>query len=74
MARKRKTEAPQKHIEQYEHKDKERLNNPPVGLVDAHTDTDNGGSKRKTYQYDQHLDPHCNGQARLSIPALMCLL
>jgi adenine-specific DNA-methyltransferase len=57
MARKRKTEAPQKHIEQYEHKDKERLNNPPVGLVDAHTDTDNGGSKRKTYQYDQHLDP-----------------
>lgn len=45
----------QKPIEQYEHKDKQRLNNPPVGLVDAHTD--NGGYKKKTYQYDPHLDP-----------------
>ncbi len=42
-------------IEQYEHKDKERLNNPPVGLVDAHTD--NGGLKKKKYEYDPHLDP-----------------
>ncbi|MBI1770007.1 MAG: hypothetical protein HY015_03550 [Bacteroidetes bacterium] len=32
-----KKQASQKPIEQYEHKDKERLNNPPVGLVDAHT-------------------------------------
>lgn len=45
----------QKTIEQYEHKDKQRVNNPPVGLVDAHTD--NGGYKKKTYQYDPHLDP-----------------
>jgi adenine-specific DNA-methyltransferase len=45
----------QKPIEQYEHKDKQRVNNPPVGLVDAHTD--NGGFKKKTYQYDPHLDP-----------------
>ena len=44
-----------KPIEQYEHKDKERINNPPVGLVDAHTD--NGGYKKQTYQYDPHLDP-----------------
>jgi len=44
-----------KPIEQYEHKDKKRLNNPPVGLVDAHTD--NGGLKKQTYQYDPHLDP-----------------
>ncbi|MDW8419980.1 MAG: hypothetical protein RML37_11265, partial [Chitinophagales bacterium] len=44
-----------KPIEQYEHKDKHRLNNPPVGLVDAHTD--NGGLKKKKYQYDPHLDP-----------------
>jgi adenine-specific DNA-methyltransferase len=44
-----------KRIEQYEHKDKQRVNNPPVGLVDAHTD--NGGYKKKTYQYDPHLDP-----------------
>lgn len=47
--------AARKPIEQYEHKGKERLNNPPVGLVDAHTD--NGGFKKKTYQYDPHLDP-----------------
>lgn len=45
----------QKPIEQYEHKDKQRVNNPPVGLVDAHTD--NGGYKKKTYRYDPHLDP-----------------
>jgi adenine-specific DNA-methyltransferase len=45
----------QKPIEQYGHKDKQRVNNPPVGLVDAHTD--NGGYKKKTYQYDPHLDP-----------------
>lgn len=56
MARKKKeTTNKQKPIEQYEHKDKKRLNNPPVGLVDAHTD--NGGLKKKTYQYDPHLDP-----------------
>lgn len=45
----------QKPIEQYEHKDKQRLNNPPVGLVDAHTD--NGGLKKQKYEYDPHLDP-----------------
>ena len=45
----------QKPIEQYDHKDKKRLNNPPVGLVDVHTD--NGGQKKKKYAYDQHLDP-----------------
>ena len=55
MARKRKTETSQKPIEQYDHKDKQRLNNPPVGLVDARTD--NGGQKKKKYQYDPHLDP-----------------
>mgnify|MGYP003513931777 CR=1 FL=1 len=55
MARKKGAETNQKPIEQYEHKDKERLNNPPVGLVDARTD--NGGQKKKKYQYDPHLDP-----------------
>jgi adenine-specific DNA-methyltransferase len=57
MAKGRKTTktTAQKPIEQYEHKDKQRVNNPPVGLVDAHTD--NGGFKKKTYQYDPHLDP-----------------
>ncbi len=56
MPRKRIPTAPQaKPIEQYEHKDKDRLNNPPVGLVDSKTD--NGGPKKKKYEYDPHLDP-----------------
>src|SRR3989304_4623106 len=55
MARKKKTGSDQSPIEQYEQKDKKRLNNPPVGLVDSRTD--NGGIKKKTYQYDPHLDP-----------------
>ena len=41
-------------IEAYEHRDQERLNNPPVGLVTPETDRDAG---RKTYAYDPHLDP-----------------
>ncbi len=55
MAGKRKTENTKKPIDQYEHKDKKRLNSPPVGLVDARTD--NGGLKKKKYVYDPHLDP-----------------
>jgi len=43
-------------IESYEHKGKERLNNPPVGLVTPDTDPD-AGQKKKTYAYDPHLDP-----------------
>jgi adenine-specific DNA-methyltransferase len=43
-----------KPIEQYEHKDKERTNNSPVGLVTPETDKDAG---KKTYSYDPHLDP-----------------
>jgi len=41
-------------IEQYEHTDKRRVNNPPVGLVTPQTDKDVG---KKTYAYDPHLDP-----------------
>ena len=41
-------------IENYEHKDKKRLNNPPVGLVTPKTDKD---ASKKTYAYDPHLDP-----------------
>jgi len=43
-----------KPIEQYDHRDKERLNNPPVGLVSATSDPVEG---KKTYAYDPHLDP-----------------
>lgn len=42
-------------IESYDHRDKQRANNPPVGLVTPDTDPDAGA--RKTYAYDPHLDP-----------------
>jgi adenine-specific DNA-methyltransferase len=42
-------------IAQYDHADKTRLNNPPVGLVTPATDPDAG--KKKKYAYDPHLDP-----------------
>ncbi len=41
-----------KPIEQYDHKGKERVNNPPVGLVTPDTDQE---STKKTYAYDPHL-------------------
>ncbi len=41
-------------IKQYIHEDKQRVNNPPVGLVSAETDKLNG---KKTYKFDPHLDP-----------------
>jgi len=53
---KAKTKASAKPIEQYEHLDKERVNNPHIGLVNESTDTEYGQNK-KTYQYDPHLDP-----------------
>ena len=47
-----------KPIEQYEHKGKQRVNNPPVGLVTPDTDPDvKSGQPKKTYQFDPHLDP-----------------
>lgn len=51
MAKKQTT----KQIEQYEHTDKERANNPHVGLVTPDSDPDTG--EKKTYEYDPHLDP-----------------
>jgi adenine-specific DNA-methyltransferase len=42
-------------IEQYDHKSKTRVNNPPVGLVTPQTDP--LITSRKTYAYDPHLDP-----------------
>lgn len=44
-------------IEQYDHKKKPRLNNPPVGLVNHRNDL---SSPRTQYQYDPHLDPILN--------------
>ncbi len=52
MARKKKSA--KKLIEQYDHKGKKRVNNPPVGLVTPDTDKETG---KKTYAYDPHIDP-----------------
>lgn len=52
MARTKKSD--QKPIEQYDHKGKKRVNNPPVGLVTPETDKE---TEKKTYAYDPHLDP-----------------
>lgn len=43
-----------KDIESYAHIDKERTNNPPVGLVTPETDQDQG---KKAYAHDPHIDP-----------------
>ena len=45
---------PRKKIDAYEHAGKERLNNPPAGLVTPDTDPD---LPQKTYAFDPHLDP-----------------
>ena len=56
MARRLKTagETGRRRLETYTHPDKQRVNNPPVGLVTAKTDPSNG---KKRYTYDPHLDP-----------------
>ncbi len=55
-----------KPIEQYDHRGKERLNNPPVGLVTPETDKE---TDKKTYSYDPHLDPraHLGRQGRADL-------
>ncbi len=53
MARK-KTTTSKRPIEAYEHRDKVRLNNPPIGLVMPETDPD-AGQKKKRYAYDPYL-------------------
>jgi len=53
----KKVNSSKRPIEQYEHKDKERTNNPPVGLVNEHNEK---YEEKKTYQYDPHLDPQLN--------------
>jgi adenine-specific DNA-methyltransferase len=52
----RKKQSSSRPIASYEHRDKERLNNPLVGLVTPETDPD-AGQKKKRYAYDPHLDP-----------------
>ena len=52
MAKKRKPR--KRDIESYAHSRKERVNNPPVGLVTPETDKD---AAQKTFQHDPHIDP-----------------
>jgi len=40
MPRKKSNANSKRPIESYEHRDKERINNPPVGLVSPETDPD----------------------------------
>ncbi|MEJ5260618.1 MAG: site-specific DNA-methyltransferase, partial [Anaerohalosphaeraceae bacterium] len=56
MPRRKQPADTKRKIETYEHRDKERPNNPPVGLVTPETDPDSG-QKKKEYEYDPHLDP-----------------
>ena len=44
----------QQAIDQYKHKDKSRLNNPQVGMVNNANDPQ---QETKKYSYDPHLDP-----------------
>lgn len=46
---------PRKHIDQYQHSKDCRPNIPHVGLVTPETDPETG--KKKTYNFDPHLDP-----------------
>ena len=50
-------------FEQYDHKGKERINNPPVGLVTPELDKDAG---KKQYAYDPHIDPALQFDAQRS--------
>lgn len=54
MPRGRSKKSTKRKIKNYTHADKERVNNPPVGLVTPETDKDAG---KRTYAYDPHLDP-----------------
>ncbi|MHC4697507.1 MAG: hypothetical protein ACYTFA_12270 [Planctomycetota bacterium] len=44
-----------KPIGSYDHPDRKRADNPPVGLVTPEPDSDAG--QKKTNRYDPHLDP-----------------
>ncbi|HUE14547.1 MAG TPA: hypothetical protein VMR25_10320, partial [Planctomycetaceae bacterium] len=54
-AAKKEPKSNRRAIEQYAHDDKDRPNNPPVGLVTPVTDPPE--TQRKKYAYDPHLDP-----------------
>ena len=55
MTKLRRSGKKERDIGTYEHSDKERSNNPPVGLVTPRTDQDTVGTE---YFHDPHIDPH----------------
>jgi adenine-specific DNA-methyltransferase len=55
MAVKKEKVRSKRKVESYQHKGKQRLNNPPAGLVTAETDPP--APANKNYEYDPHLDP-----------------
>jgi len=65
MAR-RKTAKLKRPIESYEHKDEQRVNNPPVGLVTPETDPDTG--QKRTYACEPYPD-----QQLLCLPVFITL-
>jgi adenine-specific DNA-methyltransferase len=52
---KEKSSRGRRKVEAYQHKDKERLNNPPAGRVTPQTDPPTPAKKQ--YENDPHLDP-----------------
>ena len=49
-----RSKSKQRQVEQYTHQGKDRVNNPPVGLVTPETD---GSEDINTYKHDPHIDP-----------------
>jgi adenine-specific DNA-methyltransferase len=75
MPKSRKNDS-KRPIESYEHRDKQRVNNPPVGLVNP--DTDPYAGVKKGYAYDPHLDPQVQwaGKAEhtsFEVPTFRCM-
>ena len=50
----RKAKSSERDIQSYAHSDKERVNNPPVGLVTPETDPE---TRPGLYAHDPHIDP-----------------
>ena len=50
----KRTKGTKRRIESYAHADKERVNNPPIGLVTPDTDLD---AEPALYGHDPHIDP-----------------
>ena len=49
-----RSKSKQRQVEQYTHRGKDRVNNPPVGLVTPETD---GSEDINAYKHDPHIDP-----------------